>query len=154
MPALAARSVYEGFCMSGTFAHHERKVNSFVRTSRNDFCRDSSHNWNMARRGKPDGINWYLREWMDMAFPQARGRQAKMAELTGWSKATTSQLYNNTQDYSPKLVNEAAKALNAEPWELLMPPERAMAIRRIRSSAEEIVTLAHDADERKTGTDD
>lgn len=108
----------------------------------------------MARRGKPDGINWYLREWMDMAFPNPRGRQAKMSELTGWPKATTSQLYNNIQDYSPKLVNEAAEALKAEPWELLMPPERAMAIRRIRSTAEEIVTLAHDAEDRKTGTHD
>lgn len=154
MPAFVASSEYDGFCMTQTFAHHERLVNSFVRTSRNDFRRESSHNWNMARRGKPDGINWYLREWMNMTFPQERGRQAKMSELTGWSKATTSQLYNNAQDYSPKIVKEAADALNAEPWELLMPPERAMAIRRIRASAEEIVTLAHDVDERKTGTHD
>ena len=146
--------------MSGTFAHHEQHcklfVSPFVRTLRNDFPRNPSHNWNMARRGKPDRINWYLREWMDMVFPQERGRQAKMSELTGWPKATTSQLYNNIQDYSPKLVNEAAAALKTEPWELLMPPERAMAIRRIRSTAEEIVTLAHDADEqvaKRTGTD-
>lgn len=90
---------------------------------------------------------------MDMTFPQARGRQTKMSELTGWPKATCSQLYNNIQDYSPKIVNEAAKALNAEPWELLMPPERAMALRRIRASAEEIVTLAHDADERSKTVD-
>lgn len=108
----------------------------------------------MARRGKPDQINWYLREWMTMLHPKERGRQAWMMGLTGWSKATMSQLYNNEQDYSPLKVNEAAKALNAEPWELLMPPERAMALRRIRSTAEEIVTLAHDADDkRKTGTD-
>lgn len=72
-----------------------------------------------------------------------------MCELTGWNKATCSQLYNNVQDYSPKIVNEAAKALNVEPWELLMTPERAMALRRIRASAEEIVTLAHDAEEAK-----
>lgn len=154
MPALAARSEYEGFCMSQTFAHHERQVNSFVRTSRNDFRRESSHKWNMARRGKPTSINWYLREWMAMIHPKERGRQAWMMEKTGWSKATMSQLYNNEQDYSPQKVNEAAAALNTEPWELLMPPERAMALRRIRASAEEIVTLAHDADEKRmTGTD-
>jgi hypothetical protein len=93
----------------------------------------------MARRGVPTQINWYLREWMDMVFPEPRGRQAKMMKLTGWSKATTSQLYNNTQDYSPKLVNEAALALSAEPWELLMPPEQAMAYRQLRASAEQIV---------------
>jgi hypothetical protein len=134
--------------MRHSFAHHEHKINPLVRTLRNDFRHIPSHNRNMARRGKPTSINWYLKEWMDTVFPKPRGRQAKMCELTGWTKATCSQLYNNIQDYSPKIVNEAAKALNAEPWELLMPPERAMALRRIRASAEEIVTLAHDAEEK------
>jgi len=58
-----------------------------------------------------------------------------MMELTGWSKATMSQLFNGTQDYSPKILTEAAKALNVEPFELLMPPERAMSLRRMRESA-------------------
>lgn len=71
-----------------------------------------------------------------------------MMELTGWSKATMSQLYNGTQDYSPKVVNEAARALNAQPYELLMVPERAMAFRQFLASAETIVTIAHDADKR------
>lgn len=93
----------------------------------------------MARRGVPKQVNWYLREWMDTVFPVARGRQTKMAEATGWSKATTSQLYNGTQDYSPKLVNEAAHALHCEPFELLIPPERAMAIRGYRDSAVQLV---------------
>lgn len=139
--------------MNQTFAHHEHKSNCFVRTCRDDFRREISHNWNMAaRRGKPTGINWYLKEWVDFTWPIGRGAQAAMMKATGWSRATMSQLYNNEQDYSPRRVNEAAIALNAEPWELLMPPERAMALRRIRASAEEIVTLAHSADERKTGT--
>jgi len=148
MPTLAAKSVYDGFCMSGTFAHPEQKNNPFVRTLRNDTRGDSSHNWNMARRGKPDGINWFLKEWVDYTFPQERGRQAAMMKRTGWSRATMSQLYNNDQDHSPRRVNEAARALHAEPWELLMLPERAMALRKIRASAEEIVHLAHDADEK------
>lgn len=148
--------------MRSLFAHHEQQINGYVRTSRNDICRESSHNWNMAtRRGKPTGINWFLKEWVDFTWPVGRGAQAAMMKATGWSRATMSQLYNNEQDYSPKRVNEAALALNAEPWELLMPPERAMALRRIRASAEEIVTLAHDAEEKvraalpkRTGTDD
>lgn len=99
-----------------------------------------SHNRNMARRGVPVEINWFLREWMDStAMFSGRGGQARMMEETGWSKATMSQLYNNKQDYSPKIINEAAKALNAETWELLMPPERAMALRRIRQDALRIV---------------
>jgi transcriptional regulator with XRE-family HTH domain len=69
--------------------------------------------------------------------------QADMCRLCDWSKATASQLYNNKQDYSPKIVKEAAAALNVEPFELLMKPERAMALRRQREAA---LILAHDAD--------
>lgn len=93
----------------------------------------------MARRGVPTQINWYLREWLNMLGKS----QADMIKLTGWSKATMSQLYNNKQDYNPKVVNEAAAALKVEPFELLMRPERAMALRRQREAALQIV---HDAD--------
>lgn len=101
----------------------------------------------MARRGVPRGpVNWYLREWMAACGLDGRGAQAKMQELTGWSKATMSQLYNGTQDYSPKVVNDAARALSIEPFELLMPPERAMALRKYQASAQEVaVSLAHEA---------
>ena len=74
-------------------------------------------------------------------------RQRDMVERCDWSKATASQIYNGVQDFSPRIVLEAATALNVEPFELLMPPERAMALRRLRASAEEIVTMAHDAEE-------
>ena len=99
----------------------------------------------MARRGIPKQINWYLREWMDLLGVT----QAEMMRRTGWSKATASQLYNNLQDYNPKLVNEAAKALHLETFELLMRPERAMALRRQREAA---LILAHDADEKGAAT--
>jgi transcriptional regulator with XRE-family HTH domain len=99
-----------------------------------------SHNPNMARRGVPRQINWYLREWMDATERyRGRGGQARMMEDTGWSKATMSQLYNGKQDYSPKVVNEAARALNAEPYELLLHPDAAMAIRRLRENALRVV---------------
>lgn len=67
-----------------------------------------------------------------------------MMERTGWTKATMSQFYNNRQDYSPKILNEAALALNVEPWELLMLPDRAMSMRRFREDAIRIA-----AEERK-----
>ena len=79
---------------------------------------------------------------MEACGLSGRGSQTRMMELTGWSKATMSQLYNNTQDYSPKVLTEAARALNAEEWELLMPPERAMRLRRIQADATEIAKLA------------
>lgn len=81
-----------------------------------------------------------------------------MIRRTDWSKATASQLYNNKQDYSPKVVNEAAKALNVAPYELLMKPETAMALRRLRQDALRVVEDANSLDQteprravRKTG---
>jgi transcriptional regulator with XRE-family HTH domain len=95
----------------------------------------------MARRGIPKaGVSWYLVEWMAARGLQGRGAQAKMMELTGWSKATMSQLYNGTQDYSPKYIAEAAKALGIEEYELLMPPEKANNLRKLRAAAEQIVS--------------
>lgn len=83
---------------------------------------------------------------MDACGLSGRGAQAKMMDLTGWSKATMSQLYNGTQDYSPKVVNEAAFALKVQPFELLMHPERAMALRKVQAGAQEIATLAAEND--------
>lgn len=79
-----------------------------------------------------------------------------MARAAGWSKATMSQLYNGDQDYSPDILEAAAVALHAEPYELLLPPERAMAIRALRESAVTIVKTepvpANPVNDR-TGTD-
>ncbi len=111
-------------------------ASNFVRTFGNDFASVFSHNRNMARRGIPKGpVNWFLREWMD----ELGVRQKDMIERAGWSKATASQLYTGVQDYSPKIVNEAAAALNVAPHELLMRPEQAMALRRFRQDALRVV---------------
>lgn len=58
-----------------------------------------------------------------------------MIERAGWSKTTASLLYNHRQDYSPRIVEEAALALHLRPFELFLHPEDAMAIRRMRESA-------------------
>lgn len=126
MPALAASSdvVGRSMCVCSHIPNTDASV--FVRTYGNDFPREFSHNRNMARRGIPKQINWYLKEWMD----SLEVSQADMCRRTGWSKATASQLYNNVQDYSPRLVNEAAEALGVRRFELLMRPEEAMRLRR------------------------
>lgn len=102
----------------------------------------------MARRGIPKTPPlWYLREWM-----QAKGvtKQADMMKLAGWSKATMSQLYNGKQDFSPKILKEAAHALGVQPYELLMHPDQAMAMMRLRKDALRIVADSADID--RTGT--
>lgn len=108
----------------------------------------------MARRGIPKQVNWYLVEWMAAHGMEGRGAQAQMMKLTGWPKATMSQLYNGEQDYSPKIVNEAAAALNVRQWELLMHPEEAMAIRQLMVQAKKIAVIGDqiDAIPGKSGT--
>lgn len=136
------------------------KSSANVRTFPADIWSEVSHNRNVARRGIPKGpVNWYLKEWMEACGLTGRGAQTEMMRRTDWSKATMSQLYNGTQDYSPKILKEAAKALNAEDWELLMLPARAMAFRGMKESA---ITIAADnsapdkpepsGDPKKTGT--
>jgi len=65
-----------------------------------------------------------------------------MMELTGWSKATMSQLYNGVQDYSPKIIADAARALNVAHYELLMHPEEANALKRLRQDALRVIETA------------
>lgn len=82
-------------------------------------------------------------------------KQSDMMKLTGWSKAKMSQLYNGQQDFNSEVLMEAAAALNCEPAELLMEPERAFAVRRLRETAAVIVADAPKpiAADRRTGTD-
>ena len=98
------------------------------------------------RRGIPkDGPSWYIREWMD----RLGVKQRDMIERAGWSKATASQIYTGRQDYSPKVVSEAALALNAAPYELMMPYEEAMTIRAYRASAKALAGITPVEDRTK-----
>lgn len=80
---------------------------------------------------------------------ELRVKQAEMIRRTGWSKASASQIYNGQQDYSPKIVREAAQALNVRDWELLMPYDLAMAFRRFQASATQVAQIVHDTEERQ-----
>ena len=154
MPAAVASSEVRGAGAMRTCSHITNiRASPNVRTCPADSVRGFAYSANMARRGIPKGpIRWFLREWMETAGLSGRGSQTRMRELTGWSPATMSQLYNGTQDYSPKVLEEAANALNIEPFELLIPPERAMALRQLRKAAAEIVQAVPAAPARDTGT--
>jgi len=147
MPAAFARSEYRGASFMRTCSHITNiSASPQIRISGKDASLRIRNNSHMARRGIPKGpVNWFLQEWMASRGLDGRGSQTKMMELTGWSRATMSQLYNGQQDYSPVILKTAAEALNAEPFELLMPPERAMAIRRALASAREIASLAYES---------
>lgn len=82
-----------------------------------------------------DSPNWYLKEWMD----HLGKRQSSLVSELGWLKGRASKFYHGQHSYRREIVNELAAWLGIAPYELLMPPADALAIRRLRETAAEIV---------------
>ena len=61
--------------------------------------------------------------------------QAELARRTGWSPATASDVVHGRTNYYRQIVNEAAAALHVQPWELMMSPADANALRAVRDYA-------------------
>ena len=81
------------------------------------------------------GHQWYLREWCTFL-----GKiQADTQRELGWPRAKASNLWNGKQRYTQETVDEVSAWLGVEPFELLMPPGEALAIRQLRSAARTIV---------------
>jgi len=104
--------------------------------------------------------DWYFKQWLE----HLSVKQADIVKDLDWNKSKASLMFNEKQRYHRDDVNQVADYLHIEPFELLLPPERAMALRQYRASAEKIVTLAHEAEDdavpeskagaaRRTGTD-
>lgn len=87
--------------------------------------------------------DWYLRDW---AIVLAK-RQSDFVRDLGWNKSRASLLWNGGQSYTREIINEVATYLHILPYELLLHPDDAMAIRRLRQSAQQIagVQLAADS---------
>jgi transcriptional regulator with XRE-family HTH domain len=90
---------------------------------------------NMANAPRHD---WYLKAWM----ATCKVKQSDIMRETGYSKATMSDLFTGKQRFNRDILNEIAHVLNIRPYELLMHPDEAMAIRRVRESAARIVADA------------
>jgi hypothetical protein len=139
--------------MQDVFQKTELKASPFVPIRGNDRFSVRSYNRNMPRRIRHD---WYLREWLATAGIS----QADLDRLTEWGKRKTSELVSGKQRYNREVVNEAAAVLHVAPYELLMHPDDAMAMRQMRGAAEKYVTIAHSVEDDddhigpKTGTDD
>lgn len=86
------------------------------------------------RTSKPPRLlahHWYLAEWAE----RLGVRQKDAVNKLGWSKAQASDLFTGKQRYTQDLVDEVAAWLQLAPYELLMPPSDALAIRAMRESA-------------------
>jgi transcriptional regulator with XRE-family HTH domain len=84
-------------------------------------------------------LDWYLKEWLKAT----NTTQAELVRRTDYPKAKVSDLVTGKQRYNRDILNDVAAALNVHPFELLMHPSDAMAQRRIRKLAEEMVQIPH-----------
>ena len=82
--------------------------------------------------------DWYLKEWLKAC----QKRQADIVNDLDWNKAKVSLMARGLQPYTREEVNELAEYLNIRPHELLMHPDDAYAIRRLRA---DMIRLAHEA---------
>lgn len=83
--------------------------------------------------------DWYLKEWLRAS----EKKQSDVVNDLGWNKAKVSLMVRGLQPYTREEVNELAAYLNIRPHELLMHPDDAHAIRRLKA---EMIRLAHEAD--------
>jgi len=88
----------------------------------------------MSGMAAPDH-DWYFKEWLAYAGK----KQADVARDLEWNKARVSLMIRGEQQYTREAINEIAAYLNIAPFELLMHPEDAAALKRLRSSALEAI---------------
>lgn len=91
----------------------------------------------MARKAAPKAVigpDWFIQEWM----ATLRITQADLIRETGWSKGTANDIYHGRTNYYREILNLVASVLKIQPFELLMHPDEAFRLRRLRETALEI----------------
>jgi hypothetical protein len=92
--------------------------------------------------------DWYLKDWLRVSGK----KQADIVRDLDWNKARISLMVRGEQPYTRDAVNELANYLNLRPHELLMHPDDAMALRRLRQDALRVVETSQPVE--RTGTTD
>lgn len=110
--------------------------------NRNRICLDglndlNAGSWYYRRMGKPTH-DWYLNDWLRYF----KKRQADVVRDLDWNKAKVSLTASGKQPYTRDDVNDMAAYLNLHPYELLMHPDDAHAIRALRNDAARIMASA------------
>lgn len=82
--------------------------------------------------------NWYLQEWV----AHFKKRQASLTNELGWNKGRANGIWHGRQPYSRAIVNEVAAWLGIEPYELLMPPQKALQLRAFEEAAKAIAAAS------------
>lgn len=84
--------------------------------------------------------DWFLKDWLRAT----NKKQSDIVRDLDWNKAKVSLMARGLQAYTREEVNELADYLNIRPHELLMHPDDAHAIRRLRA---DMIRLAHETEE-------
>lgn len=92
--------------------------------------------------------DWYLKEWLRTL----KKKQAHIVRDLDWNKAKVSLMLRGEQPYTRDAVNELAAYLHLSPYELLMHPDDAMAIRQLRADALRVVETTQRFDESSNVT--
>jgi hypothetical protein len=87
--------------------------------------------------------DWYLKEWL----ASCQKRQSDIVKDLDWNKSKVSLMVRGLQPYTREEINALADYLNIKPHELLMHPEDAHAIRRLKA---DMIRLAHETQERNS----
>lgn len=75
--------------------------------------------------------DWRLREWMQ----HFGKRQASLVNELGWPKGRAHAVWHSRVPYRRDLINLLSRWLGIRPYELLMSPDEALALRRLRQAA-------------------
>ena len=110
-----------------------------------------SHHPNMAA---PERGDWYLQEW----FTTLGLIQRDLVTKLDYPPATANALWHGVQRYRRDHIQDVSALLQIQPYELLMAPEEAMALRRLRSAIAEVAKAEPAAEisapsGRRTGTE-
>lgn len=110
----------------------KRLAQAAILACRNDCFARAVYAWRME-----PGHDWYLKEWL-----AALGKkQADIVRDLDWNKARVSLMLRGKQPYDRDSLNELAAYLHLKPHELLMHPDDAMALRRLKIAAGQIVQI-------------
>ena len=85
---------------------------------------------------------WFLQEW----FATQGLKQRDLVTKLDWLPAKANKIWHGIQPFRREELVEVASLLNIAPHELLMAPEDAMSIRRLRSAIAEVVDNSTAAD--------
>ena len=85
--------------------------------------------------------DWYLTDWM----ATLRVRNADIERATGWDRRKVSFLVTGRQMFTRDTLDGIARALHLEPWELLLPPDRARRMRQLEADVDGVILRAAEA---------